>query len=197
MQHRFKKHRDSWAKPWTNGVAAQPCYQGTHLDRQANCDLPGDVFGRHLQELRCLCPFARCRDRLPPTAPGAKSRPPLRRATFPLATAGCSATIARWRTLSRLKREQPDACTLQISRSGGSKCQKRPESNQPPHPAWVRAPRGFCVLSDTGSPRLSPLAAGKAGQSSRIRPGGDYLSAQAEEKSHGSALHRRRAGVSR
>jgi len=36
-----------------------------HAGGRANCSLPGDLFGRDLQDLRRVCPNARCRDRLP------------------------------------------------------------------------------------------------------------------------------------
>jgi hypothetical protein len=34
-----------------------------HAGRKANCSLPGDLFGRDLEDVRRLCPGSGCRDR--------------------------------------------------------------------------------------------------------------------------------------
>jgi hypothetical protein len=54
--------RDERRMAWPHGFVA-----AVHAGRKANSDLPGDVFRRDLQDLRCLREGSRCRDRLPST----------------------------------------------------------------------------------------------------------------------------------
>ena len=61
-----------------------------------------------------------------PTARGARSKPPLQRAMCPSAKAGHFATTARWPKSSPPRPQQPDAFTLQICGSGGSRRQIHP-----------------------------------------------------------------------
>ena len=98
-----------------------------HARGQANCDLPGDLQRRHLQELWRLRPCPRCRDRLSGAwrlAQGrSRHRGPRRRVS---ANPGRSATTARWPKSSPTAQQQPDAFTLQICGSGGSRRQSIP-----------------------------------------------------------------------
>jgi hypothetical protein len=74
--------------------------------------------------------------------PGVRSRRPSPLATCPSATAGPSMTTTRWPRSLPPRPKQPDAFTLQISRSGGSRRQKHPRISCS-QPRLAACPAGF------------------------------------------------------
>ena len=120
-RHRFKRHKDLWGE--TIGRMARPHRPSAaaYAGRQAHRDLPGDLFGRHLQELWRLCPPRDAVIGFP--AHGAWRQVEAATAARDVPV-GQSWAFHDHRTMAEViaaETKQPDAFTLQISRSGGSR----------------------------------------------------------------------------
>jgi hypothetical protein len=158
----------SGPRPSANGATARPHCRGIPRP-PGGCGLPGDLFGRRLQKLRRLRPCSGHCNRLPGPrrlAPGREGHRRARRARRPKLA---FRDTARWPKSSPPRQKPPDAFTLQISGSGGSRRQNQSQHPMPTIPRSAARPAGF-LRSWAG------VSSGDLSCEERVRPRSPELS---------------------